>query len=81
MINELDFVVLTHDVPEHGLVHGDLGAVVHVHVAGETFEVEFSTANGQTIAVLTLTAQDVRLRSDREVLHVRELAEQVAATL
>jgi hypothetical protein len=27
---ELDTVVLTHDVPEHGLKEGDIGAIVHV---------------------------------------------------
>ncbi|MBI2163747.1 MAG: DUF4926 domain-containing protein [candidate division NC10 bacterium] len=28
MIRELDTVVLTHDIPEHGLKRGDVGAVV-----------------------------------------------------
>jgi hypothetical protein len=79
MINELDCVVLTHDIPEHGLVQGDVGAVVHVHNSGKAFEVEFVTASGQTIALLTLTPQDVRPRKDREVLHVRELAQQIPA--
>ncbi len=79
MINELDCVVLTHDVPEHGLAQGDLGAVVHVHGSGAAFDVEFVTASGQTIALLTLTPQDVRPRKDREVLHVRELPERLPA--
>lgn len=73
MIRELDSVVLTHDVNEHGLVRGDVGAVVHCYVDG-AFEVEFVTAEGKTIAVLTLDAKDVRPMQNREVLHVREFA-------
>jgi hypothetical protein len=73
MIRELDVVVLAHDLEEHGLKQGDLGAVVHCYKDGEAFEVEFVTAEGQTIALLTLTAADVRPMGRREILHVREL--------
>jgi ATP-dependent exoDNAse (exonuclease V) alpha subunit len=69
---ELDTVVLTHDAPEHGLKEGDLGAIVHVHADGETVEVEFVTAEGRTVAVLPLKAEDIRSIADREILHVRE---------
>ena len=41
---------------------------------GQAYEVEFCDAGGRTLAVLTLTAADVRPRRDREILHVRELA-------
>ena len=34
MIRELDTVVLTEDLPEHGLKLGDLGTVVLIHTAG-----------------------------------------------
>jgi len=54
MVQELDTVVLTHDVSEYGLKKGDVGAVVHCYKDGFTFEVEFVTADGKTIAVLTL---------------------------
>ncbi|MCK4761697.1 MAG: DUF4926 domain-containing protein [Candidatus Aminicenantes bacterium] len=30
MIGELDTVVLTHDISEHGLKQGDIGEVLHV---------------------------------------------------
>ena len=69
-IQELDTVVLTRDVPEHGLLAGDVGAVVHVHTA-TAFEVEFVTGDGQTVALLTLTDQDVRPRTGRDLLRVR----------
>jgi hypothetical protein len=42
MIAELDTVVLTRDLPEHGLAAGDVGAVVHRHQS-DAFEVEFVT--------------------------------------
>jgi hypothetical protein len=74
MIRELDTVVLTHDIPEHGLKKGDVGAVVHRYADGAAWEVEFVAAEGTTVAVLTLSAADIRLMGNREILHVRELA-------
>ena len=74
MIHELDTVVLTRDINEHGLQQGDVGAVVHVYPDGVAFEVEFVTAEGWTVAVLTLSASDVRPMREREILHARELA-------
>ena len=73
MIRELDTVVLTHDIEEHSLKQGDIGAVVHCYSDGAAFEVEFVTAEGKTIALLTLNLGDVRPLSGREILHVREL--------
>lgn len=77
MVQELDTVVLTHDISEYTLQRGDVGAVVHCYKDGFTFEVEFVTADGKTIAVLTLNQADIRPISGREVLHTRELAEVV----
>ena len=78
MIRESDPVVLTHDIAEHGLRQGDVGAAVHCYRDGAAFEVEFVTAEGRTVALLTLNRADVRPVGDREVLRVREWA-QVAA--
>jgi hypothetical protein len=61
MIKELDTIVLTHDIGEYGLKKGDIGAVVHCYADSKAFEVEFVTAEGRTIAVLTLTLDDIRL--------------------
>jgi hypothetical protein len=74
MIQELDPVVLTCDLPEHGLKKGDVGAVVHCYPDRATVEVEFVTAGGKTVAVLTLTQADVRPLQSAEILHARELA-------
>lgn len=73
MIRELDTVVLTHHIPECELQQDDVGVVVHCHEEGAGFEVEFVTAEGQTIAVLTLSSTDIRPIKGREILHVREL--------
>ena len=74
MVHELESAVLTHDVAQHGLKQGDVGAVVHQYADRQAFEVEFVTAEGRTIAVLTLTAEDIRPIRSGEILHVRELA-------
>jgi hypothetical protein len=73
MFRELDTVVLTHDIEARGLKAGDVGAIVHDYGDGQTYEVEFVTADGRTVALLTLTGTDIRARKSREILHVREL--------
>jgi hypothetical protein len=72
-MKELDLVVLTHDIPGNGLHQGDLGTIVHAYPDGQAWEVEFLTAGGRTLAVLTLTGSDLRPMSDHEILHAREL--------
>ena len=39
MVRELDTVVLTHDIEEHDLKQGDIGAVVHCYADRAAFEV------------------------------------------
>jgi hypothetical protein len=72
MIEELSLVVLTRGIPEHSLVMGDVGTVVHVYPKAEAYEVEFMTGLGKTIAVLTLRPEDVRPIA-AEILHARSL--------
>ena len=74
MIADLDLVVLTQDRGEHGLQRGDVGTVVHRYADGQVFEVEFVTAAGSTVALLTLERAAVRPVGGREILHVRDLA-------
>ena len=73
MIKELDTVVLSRNLPEHGLKQGDIGAVVHSYKEGKAFEVEFITGKGDTVAVVTLNSENERLMQDKEILHVRKL--------
>jgi len=74
MINELDRVVLASELPEHGLQVGDLGTVVLVHDQGKGYEVEFVSLDGETVAVVSLLANQVRTIRRREVPHARLLA-------
>ena len=73
MIEEFEDVILTCDLPEHGLTRGDIGAVVLVHKEGKGYEVEFTTLAGETVAIVTLTANRVRASKAREIAHVRNL--------
>jgi len=73
MIRELDTVVLARDLKTYGLKRGDVGAVVHCYGDGATFEVEFVTGEGKTIAVVTLADTDIRPMRREEILHVRTL--------
>ena len=71
---ELETVILKHDVREHGLREGDMGAVVNIYNDGKAAEVEFVTATGKTIALITLNSTDVRDIRHNDVLHVRDFA-------
>lgn len=73
MNRELDTVVLTRDLPEHKLLAGDVGTVVHRYADGNAFEVEFVSAAGGTFAALTLKPVDIRPLEGREILHARSL--------
>lgn len=74
MFEELDAVVLKSDIEKYGLKKGDIGTVVHIYDEGKALEVEFMAATGKTVAVLTLTPDDVRTMVRNEILHVRGFA-------
>lgn len=78
MIKELDTVVLIKDIEEYSLKEGDIGTLVHCYSDGEAYEVEFVSADGRTIAVITLTNADIRLMDSKEILHVRKISLQAA---
>ncbi len=71
MFEELDTVVLSNNIEKYGLKRDDVGTVVHVYKNGKAFEVEFVNAEGKTIALLTLTPDDIRCLARTEILHVR----------
>ncbi|MFW5826918.1 MAG: DUF4926 domain-containing protein, partial [Alkalispirochaeta sp.] len=41
MVHELDTVVITRDLPERGIVAGDIGVVAHLYADARGVEVEF----------------------------------------
>jgi hypothetical protein len=71
MIDELDLVVLKRDLPKERLAAGDVGTVVLVHQQSAGYEVEFTTLSGDTVAIVTLNASDVRPVDAREIVHAR----------
>jgi hypothetical protein len=77
MFQESNMVVLTHDIEEFGLKQGDIGTIVHCYKNNKAFEAEFVTADGRTVALLTLESEEIRSLKNREVLHVRELTDLV----
>lgn len=71
MIQELEIVVLTSDLPADQLKAGDVGTVVLVHGDGQGYEVEFSSFTGETIAVVSVYPEQIRRVDRREIAHVR----------
>ena len=73
MLRELDTIVLAVDLPNYGLRRGDVGTVVLVHGEGG-YEAEFMTLDGETVAVVSLSPDQVRQVRQREIANARELA-------
>ncbi len=63
----LSVVALMRDLPEAGLVRGQVGTVVEV-LGPEAFEVEFSDDSGRTYASIALRPNEL-LRLHHEPLH------------
>jgi hypothetical protein len=70
MLREHDSAVLMHDLPEYGLKRGDVGTIVMVHPQGG-YEVEFVTLDGETIAVTSRSADEMRSIARLEIAHAR----------
>lgn len=71
MIQELERIVLTADLPEYGLKHGDIGTVVLVHRGGKGYEVEFMALDG--VAVVSLFPSQIRPLGHREIANARPI--------
>ncbi len=78
-LHSLDVVVLTHDIPAHGLQAGDLGAVVEVY-GPDAIGVEFVAASGRTQALVTLHPTDVREVADNDLVSVRPVGANASAS-
>jgi hypothetical protein len=73
-IREHERVVLKAPIPREGLEPGDVGAIVHVYADGLAYEVEFTSLDGHTAAVVTLQADQVRPVSRRDIAHARTIS-------
>ena len=74
MLKELDGVVLTTDLPEHGLTRDDIGTIVLIHEGGKGCTMGFLTLAGHTVAVVALLANQARHIAKDEIAHARHLA-------
>jgi hypothetical protein len=72
VIEALDMVVLTTDLPAYHLQAGDVGTVILVLRHGG-YEVKFATLSGETVAEVTLSPDQVRPVGHRGMAHVRGL--------
>jgi hypothetical protein len=72
MIDELERVALTVDLPQYGLSRNDVGTIVLVH-GDSGYEVEFTTLQGETIAAVSVFADQVRPIGPHEIANARAL--------
>lgn len=61
MIQEFEQAVLLIDLPAEGLVAGDVGTVVDITTNGQSATLEFFNLAGETIAVVLVGVDQVRL--------------------
>jgi hypothetical protein len=76
MIKEYERVVLTTDLPQYHLKTGDMGVVVMTHGDHAGYELEVFSADGHTLDVITVEADQVRPVNRRDVMHVRAMPEE-----
>ena len=69
-------VILKQNIPDEKLFAGDVGVIVEHHPATdfypEGYEVEFFTADGDTLTVVSVPATLLRTATGNDVFHVRE---------
>ena len=67
-----DSVALIEDLPDEGLVCGNMGSIVEIYNDGEAYEIEFVNGEGQTYGLLAL-------RPKQFILLHRNAMEKIAA--
>lgn len=73
MIRLYERAALKVDLPQHHLKLGDIGVVVMIHGEHAGYELEIFGADGHTLDVVTVDAQQVRSLNRRDVLHARAM--------
>ena len=74
MIKEHERVILAVDLPAERLCAGDIGTIIHIHQGGAGYTVEFITLDGETLAVVTLRADQIKPIHKHQVANARDLA-------
>ena len=72
-MKEFERVVLLVDLPNARLSAGDVGTIVHIYKNNVAYEVEFFALDGETVAVETLEANQIRNIKKHEMTHSRTL--------
>ena len=69
-------VILTTDLPQEGFKAGDVGTVVEHHVVpgNEGYSVEFFDMTGQTVGIVTVGAELLRIPTPADRPAVRAMA-------
>lgn len=76
MFKEHQQIVLTTEISGDdgtGLKPGDVGVVVHVHPGGEALVVEFTSLDGDTLAIATVLSCQVRPVTGTDLTHARDM--------
>ncbi|MBL8162431.1 MAG: DUF4926 domain-containing protein [Anaerolineae bacterium] len=73
MIQELDRVALTVDLPEHQLKVGDIGMIVHIYADHKGYEIEFVTLSGDFVALVSVYPDQIRQIDQGEIANARRL--------
>jgi hypothetical protein len=73
-IQLLEMVIVTVDIPDEGILAGDVGTVVDVYTQLSLgYEVEFTTADGSSRALVTLAPSQLRRPLLTDILTTRQL--------
>ena len=67
-------VILKVPIPTEGLEPGDVGAVVHVCNDGKAYEVEFTSLEAHTAAVVIVEADQERPVSRLDIAYARAMS-------
>lgn len=69
----LDTVIAAVNLPDQGVLAGDLGTIVEIYTAPRpAYEIEFVSPDGTTRALLTLSPDQVRRLVARDVITTRQ---------
>ncbi|MGE0636513.1 MAG: DUF4926 domain-containing protein [Bacteroidia bacterium] len=75
MLKEFERVFITEDLPGTPYVKGDVGVIAHVYENGKGYEIEFFAADGTTLSVETVSANQVKSCAGiKTVLHLSKAA-------
>ena len=60
------------------MLPGDIGVVIHIHPKREAYVLEFFGVDGETVAIASVEASQIRTVTPEDILHVRVIKESPA---